>query len=365
MKIGIVCPYDLTLGGGVQEHVLAQAAELTKRGHEIKIITPKPRKLSGNVPDNVIFLGNSRTVKAANTRPQLAISTVRDKVDDMLADEDFDLLHVHEPELPMIGAQIITKAQCPVVATFHAFHPETAMGKTIETFRIPYFKYIFSRLNILTAVSDAAAQFVRERTDQQVHIIPNGIDLAKYQLKRLTTDAPTILYIGRLEKRKGVRYLVKAFAELKRTHTNARLVIAGEGDLRSGLEQYVADNAITDVEFLGFVSEQQKLELLASADVFCAPAIYGESFGIVLLEAMAAGVPIVAGDNPGYTTVLSGHGKISLVNPKDTPDFTRRLDIFLSDTELRQLWLNWASQHVQQFAYNKIVDKYEELYKQL
>jgi phosphatidyl-myo-inositol alpha-mannosyltransferase len=365
MKIGLVCPYDLTRSGGVQEHVMAQAAELRRRGHDVKIITPKPRKVIGDLPEGILFVGNSRKVNAAKTKFELGISTVRDALDDLLAQEDFDILHIHEPEIPVLGAQIIAKADCPVVATFHAMHPETPMGRTIETFRIPYFKSIFSRLSAMTAVSDAAAAFVRDRTKQPVTIIPNGIDLEKYQQPRKTSSAPTILYVGRLEKRKGVRYLVMAFAELQKANPAAKLIIAGDGDLRSGLEQYVADNKIKHVQFVGFVSEERKLELLAQADVFCAPALYGESFGIVLLEAMAAGVPIVAGDNAGYTTVMTGHGRISLVNPKDTADFARRLDILLSDNELRQLWLNWAKKHIQQFSYDKIVDQYEELYRQI
>lgn len=365
MKIGLVCPYDLTRSGGVQEHVMAQALELRLRGHEVKIVTPKPRKFSGVLPEGIIFVGNSRQVKAVKSSMELGISTGRDALDDLLAEEEFDILHIHEPEVPILGAQIIAKAECPIVATFHALHPETPMGRTIETFRIPYFKSIFSRLSAMTAVSDAAAHFVRERTQQPVTIIPNGIDLVKYQKLHQSSRVPTILYIGRLEKRKGVRFLLKAFAELQKTNHKVQLIVAGDGDLRNGLEQYVEENNIKRVQFTGFISEEKKLELLAFADVFCSPALYGESFGIVLLEALAAGVPVVAGDNQGYSTVLTGPGRLSLVNSKDTQDFARRLDIFLSDEEVRKLWLKWAHKHVQQFTYVKIVDKYLELYGQL
>ncbi|GAC1483139.1 MAG: phosphatidyl-myo-inositol alpha-mannosyltransferase [Candidatus Saccharimonadales bacterium] len=364
MKIGIVCPYDLTRNGGVQEHVLAQAFELRRRGHVVKIVTPKPRKLQGNVAADVLFIGNSRHVKAVKTSMELGISIIRDQVDDLLTSQHFDLLHVHEPEVPIINAQIVAKATCPIIATFHAMHPETAMGRTIETIRIPFSKAIFNKIRIMTAVSDAAAQFVRQRVDHDVVIIPNGIDLKKYRVKRSQAANPTILYIGRLEKRKGVRYLLKAFAELRQTQPDIRLIIAGDGELRKGLEDYVASNLIQNVTFKGFVSETEKLSLLATADVFCSPALFGESFGIVLLEAMAAGAPIVAGDNPGYSAVLTEHGKISLVNPRDTQDFSRRLDIFLHDDAIRKMWLTWAESYIQQFAYEKIVNTYEYLYQQ-
>ena len=365
MKIGLVCPYDLTRSGGVQEHVLAQAAELSRRGHKLRIITPKPHRLNGVLPPDVLFVGNSRTVKAAKTSLELGISTLRDEVDDLLKNEKFDLLHVHEPEIPMVGAQIISKAHCPVVATFHALHPETPMGRTIETIRIPFSKSIFGRLNAMTAVSTAAALFVQQRTKKPIIIIPNGVDVSKYRQPRQVAKVPTILYIGRLEKRKGIRYLLKAFGLLQQVQPTSQLIIAGDGDLRSSLEQYVVNNGIRNVVFKGFVSEAEKIQLLSRATVFCSPALYGESFGIVLLEAMAAGVPIVAGDNPGYSSVLVDHGKLSLVNPRDSQDFARRLDIFLHDQALRQVWLDWATDYVEQFTYDKIVDQYEQLYQQL
>lgn len=369
MKIGIVCPYDIDRGGGVQEHVIAQAAELQTRGYDVAILTPKPHKqVTPNVgKTRIIYVGSSTNVKTPiKTSLEIGFSYKKDELDDILASEKFDLLHIHEPEVPMLGAQIVAKANCPVIATFHAIHPETPMGRSIETFRIPWSKSIFSRLTALTAVSDAAAGFVRERTGRQVHIIPNGIDLTKYSYQP-QPHAPaqkTILYIGRLEKRKGVIYLLKAYAGLVGSRDDISLVLAGDGDQRDSLEEYVKAHKIPRVSFLGFISEKKKLQLLHEAALFCSPALYGESFGIVLLEAMASGTVTVAGDNVGYAGVLNGTGRLSLVSPKQINEFARRLDVMLDDDGVRQTWLDWAQKSVQQYDYPKVVDKYEAVYKQ-
>jgi len=367
MKIGIVCPYDIDRGGGVQEHVLAQAAELKKRGHEVAILTPRPRKQvtpnSGDI--KIIYLGNSTKVKTPiKTSLELGFSYKRDELDDILASEQFDLLHIHEPEVPVLGAQIVGKALCPVIATFHAIHPETPMGRSIETFRIPWSKSIFSRLTTLTAVSDAAAGFVRERTGRKVHIIPNGIDLSKYSFvpQPIAPAQKDILYIGRLEKRKGVIYLIKAYAALAGSRDDINLVLVGDGELKNSLQEYVATHNVPRVSFLGYVSEKKKLQLLHQAALFCSPALFGESFGIVLLEAMASGTVTVAGDNVGYTGVLTGAGRLSLVDPKQISEFSRRLDIMLNDNDVRKTWLDWAQKTVQQYDYPKVVDAYETVY---
>jgi phosphatidylinositol alpha-mannosyltransferase len=364
MKIGLVCPYNVFRGGGVQEHVLGQAEGLRKRGHTVKIITPRPRKY-GEVPArDMIFVGNSTNVKTPiGTSLEFGMNFGRNAIDDMLAAEKFDILHVHEPEMPVLGAQIIYKATCPVIATFHAIHPETPLARTIEAFRVPYSRSIFTKLSTITAVSDVAANFVREHAKQSVVIIPNGIDLGKYQrskFKKPKSDH-TIVYIGRLEARKGVKYLLSAFKAAKMDDTT--LIIAGDGPDRIKLKMYVRENRIAHVKFLGFVSEAKKRELLASTSLFCSPALYGESFGIVLLEAMASGAVTVAGNNAGYASLMSGRGAMSIVNPKDTVEFARRLRLLLEDDDLRKLWLDWADTYVQQFEFSRVVAQYEKLYK--
>ncbi len=370
MKIGLVCPYNIWRGGGVQECVLAMQSELKKRGHEALIITPRSRDAHEDPPPDTILIGTGADVKSPfQTTGQFSVSMSPEDLHRILTENSFDILHFHEPGVPMMSRQLLTKSTAINIATFHALLPDSVMTRTLERMATPYAKSIIKYLDCLTAVSEPAAQYVRSVTKHPVHIIPNGIDLKKYQHRQvLKGSAPKlrvkrILYIGRLEGRKGVKHLIDAFARLDDAHT--RLLIAGDGPDRQKLESYVNENGVEHVKFLGFISEKKKLRLLNRADIFCSPAIHGESFGIVLLEAMASGTVTVAGNNPGYASVMLERGALSLVNPNDTEEFARRLHLLLYDKELAALWRTWALQYVKQFDYVKVVGQYEKLYKKL
>lgn len=368
MRVGIVCPYNIFKGGGVQECVIALQAELQKRGHDVKVITPLPRENGGHQRENTIFIGRSTDVKSPfATTAQVSITLDNEAIDRALGSEKFDVLHFHEPWVPMVSMQILSRSTSVNLATFHAKLPETALSRTIEKVVTPYTRSIMKYLHGLTAVSDAAAEYVRSLTDQPVSIIPNGIDLGKYRVTKARPHDSNkrILYIGRLERRKGVKYLIKAYAVLAEKDKNIQLMIAGDGPDRTKLEQFVREQQIDNVHFLGYISEAKKLRLLAEANLFVSPALFGESFGIVLLEAMAAGVPAIAGNNAGYTSVMRGTGELSVVNPKDTLEFARRMGVFLNDQGLRDVWQAWARQYVSQYSYPMIVDQYEDLYKKL
>lgn len=367
MKIGLVCPYDFFRHGAVQKLIQLLDSELTERGHDVRIITPRPAGYRGDPPPRTIFVGRSTKWNTPlSTTLEVGASFEPNGMEEMLEAEDFDIINVHEPEVPVLGAQIAARASCPIVATFHATVPETTVGKTIEMFRIPFSRSLFRRLAAMTAVSDSAARFVRDWSGQDITIVPNYIDIDAFRGGReVKRDPNTILYLGRLEKRKGVKYLLKAFAELAERDPRVKLVIAGDGSERDRLEDWVYQNEVPRVQFLGPVSEKKKIELLRKAAVYCSPAIYGESFGIVLLEAMAAGTPTVAGDNPGYKCVMVDRGLLSLVNPKDSGDFARRLEVFLRDQRLRDIWLDWAEDYVEQFDSSKIIDQYEAVYKKV
>lgn len=365
MKIGLVCPYDFFRHGAVQKLVQLLDQELTSRGHDVRIITPRPSNYSGDAPERTIFIGKSTKWNTPlSTTLEVGANFDTRELEHMLESEHFDIINVHEPEIPVLGAQIAARASCPIVATFHATVPENAIGKTIEVFRIPFSRSLFRKIAAMTAVSDSAAKFVSEWSGQDITIVPNYIDLSLYRNgKILERDKDTILYLGRLEKRKGVRFLLQAFNELSKRDSKVKLVIAGDGSEREKLEKWVKDNSVPRVKFLGVVTEEEKIDLLKKATVYCSPAIYGESFGVVLIEAMAAGTPVVAGDNAGYACVMKDHGLISLANPKDPDDFSRRLEIFLRDEQIRKMWINWADKYVEEFDSNKIISQYEEVYK--
>lgn len=365
MKIGLVCPYNIFKNGGVQECVLALHYEYSRLGHESYIITPKPQGVEVNNTDGVLLVGQSRDFNLpTHTTAQFSATFDNAAIDSLLDEYDFDVLHFHEPWVPIVSRQILTRSNTVNVATFHAKLPETLMTKTIEKVVTPYTKTILKYLDSFTAVSDAAAHYVRSLTDKEVTLIPNAIDIDKYEPKKpLKKDPNLIVYIGRLEKRKGVKYLLPAFKNLQADNPNVVLKIAGDGPERDKLEDYVTSNGLQNVEFLGFVDEAVKIDLLQKAAIYCSPAIYGESFGIVLLEAMAAGAVIVAGDNPGYSGVMQDKGAISLVNVKDTAEFTRRLNLLMTDQDMRKLWIDWAAKYVKQFNYRRVAELYIDVYR--
>ncbi len=367
MKIGLVCPYNIGLGGGVQEIVFAVREHLERRGHTAKIITAQPRTLSGIDTSNVIFLGTSIDLKWPNhTTAPLSSSLSLEAIEQVMEEEKFDILHFHEPWVPALSRQILSRSQSVNIGTFHAKVPETIMNRTLAKVITPYLRSALKDLHELTAVSEPAAEYVSSLTDRPITLIPNGINLDQFQPKTSAqTGMPkTILYIGRLEHRKGLKYLLFAFNVLVQADPHVRLLIAGNGPDRLRLEALVVELNIPNVEFLGYVSNEKKIALLSEADIFCSPAIFGESFGVVLLEAMASSLPVVAGDNSGYASVMQELGALSLVNPKDTPDFARRLALMIHEPKLRALWQAWAARYVKQFAYEKIVDSYEKLYEE-
>ncbi len=365
MRIGLVCPYNMWGGGGVQECVLALQSELTARGHHVKIITPLPRGHNGKKRRDVLTVGVSTNIRAFSaTQTQFSATVEVDAINLLLNKEKFDVLHFHEPSIPVLNRQILVRSRSANVATSHATIPDGMMSKTIINMFNAYTKGLIKYIHTYSAVSEPAAMYIRGFTNEKIVIIPNGIDLKKYkETEKKAVQHKTILYIGRLEKRKGLKYLLEAFQLLTKNHPDARLLIAGDGPLRSKLEEWVHENKVPRVKFLGFISDRRKLSLLNSADLFCSPALYGESFGIVLLEAMAMGLVTVAGNNPGYASVMKGEGRNSLVDPQNTKRFVSKLETYLYDEKERNRWKKWAKGYVKQFDYPKIVDQYEKLYK--
>lgn len=364
MKIGLVCPYDIFINGGVQEVVLQLQNRLNKRGHTAIIITPRPSGYTKPVPAGIKLVGQSRNVRALSTTAQVSLSLDSKKLNKLFTSENFDVINFHEPWVPVISRQILSKINCPAVATFHAKLPPGPLIKLFKIIITPYTKSIIKRFKYLSAVSPAAADYAGSLTKQHISITPNGIDIKKYKAKNKQQRAnSSILYIGRLEKRKGVEFLIKAFKLAVIDNPNLKLLIAGDGNLRPQLEKQAANLPAGSVEFLGYISDTKKIQLLKTCQLFCSPALYGESFGIVLVEAMAAGAVVLGGNNPGYASVLRGKGASALFNPKDIDKFAKKLMLWTSNESVRQKWLNWAKREVPKYDYEKVVDEYEALYK--
>lgn len=368
MKIGLVCPYSIAKGGGVQEVVKALQTEYAKLGHEAVIITPQIKEPYEKHDRRIIFLGSAADFKSPlATTTQISASMLTDEIDALLEYEQFDILHFHEPWVPVLSRQILSRSNTVNVATFHAKLPETLASRALARVITPYTKPLLRHIDLFTAVSNAAAEYVRTLTDVEIEIIPNGIHVAHYRKPaylKIPTRAPkTILYIGRLEKRKGVKYLLYAFMELQKLHPDVRLLLGGDGVDREKLEELSESLNLQNVEFLGYIDDAKKRELLHTTDLFCSPALYGESFGIVLLESMSSGLVTVAGNNPGYESVMTGLGQLSLVSPRDSKEFAQRLSLLLYDEGIRELWKKWAKKHVRQFDYPKVAALYLDSYE--
>ena len=368
MKIGLVCPYNMfQFAGGVQEIVIQLANELRLLGHDIKIITPRPRNFSETIPENMILLGKSAKLNTPfATMVDFGFEADTEEIENMLEQEKFDILHFHEPWVPVLSRQILSRSKAINIATFHATPPTTALSKSLLSVVVPYTSSVLKYIDGYSAVSDSAAVYVNTLVEKPVTIIPNAINLEAFKPSKNKKDSSgkkKILYLGRLEKRKGIPYLLEAYQMLRMKHNDVELVIAGSGVKRAALEKIVATEKIPEVSFLGFIPEQQKIQLIESADLYCSPAIYGESFGIVLLEAMALHIPVVAGNNPGYSSVMRDEGSISLVNPKSTSEFAQRLELLLYNNEMRDVWIKWAKRETPQYSFDRITEMYLALYK--
>lgn len=369
MKIGLVCPYNVARSGGVQELVFAYQAELRRRGHDAIVITPEPREMNEEsaARKHILYLGTGADINAPIHTTGQVSAGLNEEIDRVLEEHNFDVLHFHEPGVPMLSRQMLARSNTVNVATFHAAFPETIVGRTFARVAAPYIKPLMKYIHEYVAVSDAAAEYIAQLTEKPVAIIPNAIDLKHYTAPKKRDDTKpnkTIFYVGRLETRKGVNFLLKAFKLLHAKHPEVMLVIAGAGPDRDKLESLRKSLKLTDKEvtFLGFVSDKEKIDYLRGSDLFCAPSPYGESFGIVLLEAMATGLVTVAGNNPGYRSVLTGVGSLSLVNPREATEFAHRLELMLFENDLRKLWRDWANEQSKQYSTESIVDQYEELY---
>ena len=377
MKIGIVSPYYMHSFGGVQTLIKDLKRFLEKRGHEVLIIAPKARSQDAvkKTPPGVIVLGFSTEINFKNpfhTTFPLAVGDRR-LVAKLLREQNFDVLNIHEPWMPLLPYQILKEATCPIVGTTHARWPQSWLNKSLEKVRNPYFRHVLKKVDKITAVSSVAAKNV-SMVDKKlkVQIIPNGIDCKQYKAQiekaRKQDIQPYILYLNRLEKRKGPLLLLQAYRQYvdRAGSQPLPLIVAGSGPQADHLKDYANRNGLSKlVDFAGYVDDQRKLELFANARIYVSPAPFGESFGIVLLEAMAADLPLIAGNNEGYRTVLRDQGAESLVNPYATEAFAKALDAFCNDDALRLRWSSWARTEIQQYDYPSIVDQYEACFKEV
>ncbi|MFN2594595.1 MAG: glycosyltransferase family 4 protein, partial [Actinomycetota bacterium] len=302
MKVALVCPYAWDRVGGVQTHVGALRDQLARRGHEALVIAPA--SFGANVNGSIVRAGRSLNIPANGSVAPLSFGPAAAAgVRSALSRFDPDVVHAHEPLIPSLSLIATTLSRAPVVGTFHA----AAAGSVGYHVAKPLLERAANRLSQRTAVSDEARELVSKYFPGTYRLTPNGVDFAKYAdatPKELGTGKK-VLFLSRLERRKGIEVLLQAFTRLR--DIDAQLVIAGTGPEERAARKLARELRV-DAAWLGRVPDEEKASVFKAADVYCAPALSGESFGIVLLEAMAAGRPIVASDIAGYTELLAPAG---------------------------------------------------------
>jgi phosphatidylinositol alpha-mannosyltransferase len=353
LRIAQVCPYDLDRSGGVQVHVRDTAQALAELGHEVTIIaphgsSPPPPGAPAAGALRTMRLARARLVNFAGTRFELSLAVGDDRrqLRRLMAEDTFDVVHFHTPWTPFMATQAFLACKSARVVTFHDTPPERSAGVIGRAALGLLGGVILDTVDRVIAVSDAPRAHLPPRPGRGVSIIPPCTDLRRFQAAVAPPAAPgspiTILFVGRLEPRKGVMVLLKAYRMLCAEGAPVRLLIAGAGREEPALRSYVAEHDLTGVEFLGAFDDAVAPALFAGCDIFCAPSPYGESFGVVLAEAMAAGRPVVAARNRGYRTVMQGEAEPFLADPGDEASLHDRLGQLVRDPALRRRLGDWG-----------------------
>lgn len=337
MRIGLVCPYQWDVPGGVQYHVRDLAGTLRALGHHVEVLTPAEREDS--LPEEfVTFAGRTVPIPYNGSRASVQFGPVSAaRVRRWLREGHFDVVHVHDPAPPSVGLLVCMMADGPIVATFHA---ATVRSKWLAAWG-PVIRPWLERIDGRIAVSDAARRVQVEHLGGDAVIIPNGVHVASFAEGPTLpghvrgVDGPTIGFLGRYdEPRKGLPVLLEALPAVVARFPGAQLLVAGRGD-DAELRERLDPGLRAHVSVLGELSEEDKAAFLRTVDVYCAPNLLGESFGVVLIEALAAGAPVVAGDLEAFARVLDDGAAGVLVRRGDPVALGRALVDLLGDPERR------------------------------
>ena len=367
MRIGLVSPYDFASPGGVNDHVRHLAGELTDRGHDTRIFAPSSRADVDFDSAHFYRIGTPIAIPANESVARITLSFhLANRVAAIIEKDAFDVLHFHEPLMPALPMTMLRMSTTANVGTFHAFAHSNVGYYYGRLLLQPYLTHIHRAI----AVSEPARSFVnRYFPGFDMRVIPNGVDTSVYRpglapIRHLRDDHVNILFVGRLEKRKGLGDLLRAFRFIQSRVQRTRLIIVGDGPLRGKVESYIARHRLPNVVMAGYVPDSVKPRYYNSADIFCAPATGAESFGIVLLEALASGVPVVATEVPGYMSVLES-GKDSLtVQPKNWRELGASLVILTRDAELRRRLSDYALHKVMRYSWDTVASEVLAVYQE-
>lgn len=361
MRIGMVCPYSFDVPGGVQSHVLQLAEVMRARGHQVSVLAPASPHMA--LPDYVVSGGKAVPIPYNGSVARLRFGPATHRlVKKWIAEGDFDVLHLHEPNAPSLSLLALMIAEGPIVATFHTSTTKSLALGVFQGILRPWNEKIVGRI----AVSDLARRWQIEALGSDAVQIPNGVDVASFASARPLRGYPrpgrTVLFLGRFdEPRKGMSVLLGALPALVRGFGDVEILIVGRGD-EDDLRQQAGELA-GHLRFLGQVDDAQKASALRSADVYCAPNTGGESFGIVLVEAMAAGTPVVASDLDAFRRVLADGKAGRLVDVGDPAALAEALIVMLTDDALRNRYIAAAAKEVRRYDWSVVADDIMRVYE--
>ncbi len=354
LRIGMVCPYSLSIPGGVQAQVLGLARELRRSGHEVRVLGPcdgpPPEAFVTPLGDSLPTAANGSIAPLAPD-PAAALRTSR-----VLRDEQFDVIHLHEPLAPGPTITAATLHTAPTVGTFHA------AGRS-SSYRVfaPLLRRLLERIDHRVVVSKDARALVQGHLGGEYEVLFNGVETTEIRATPPRASMrPAVFFVGRHEERKGLGVLLRAIHD---SELDVTCWIAGDGPDSSRLREIYSNDP--RVVWLGRITDPEKLARLRGASVFCAPSLHGESFGVVLLEAMAAGTPVVASDLPGYRNVATDGRDALLVEPGDVDALRAAIGRVLLDRECAQRLVDAGAGRADRFAMSALAEAYVEIYRRL
>lgn len=361
MKIGMVCPYSFDVPGGVQAHVVELARVMIERGHKVSVLAPASD--STPLPEFVVSAGRAVAIPYNGSVARLSFGpTAYTRIRRWIDGNDFDVLHIHEPNAPSLSMLALKIAEGPIVATFHTSTTKSLVLSTFQGVLRPYHEKISGRI----AVSELARRWQVEALGSDAVEIPNGVDVASFARAPMLPGYPrtggTVLFLGRYdEPRKGMAVLLGALPDLVRRHPEIEILIVGRGD-EERLRKEAGPHA-GHLRFLGQVSDAEKASAMRSADVYVAPNLGGESFGIILIEAMAAGTAVVASELDAFRRVLRDGTAGLLVPVGDSAALATALDSVLTDEARRTELVRAATQVVGEYDWPVVAEQILRVYE--